>query len=510
MLNPAPQVVGDYVIGRTLCVDGMVKVKLGTSQTHGTPAAIKFIKKSMVEEFDDGSRRMLREISLMHLLDHPHILKFITEYKSTHHFYLVFEYAENGELFDYLHMRGKLEPAEAFSLFREIIDALEYLHSHGICHRDLKPENLLLDQFNHIKIADFGSSRWMRNDLANTPCGSPHYVAPEVLTKVKCDGHLVSAPYDGRIADIWSCGVILFALLAGRLPFHDDNISTLFGKIKGGHYEMPAEFPQQIEELINRMLTVDPTSRITISELKAHPAFRMNLPSDYELPCPLPLPILNDPIDPTNVHPDLISILLNIGYASEEEIRAELDCPRPANAKIFHQMLCERRLGTPLFEMLPWGAPSSDSLEWASESSWIVPQSRPEDAYGTGRPDPFGRFLPVDAHSLETFSFPQSEVMGPVAQRVRFTDELGETTVPLPVAMAAVQCFLRRKRFHFFYYNDRQLIAKSHTRQIIMAIEVRYLPEKRLLFVARLCEGNEEEFPQFVAKITRLIEDLTE
>jgi BR serine/threonine kinase len=481
-------VVGDYVIGRTLCEDEMVKVKLGTSQTHGTPAAIKFIKKPIGTNISVDCRRMYREISLMHLFDHPHLLKIITQYESEHHFYLVFEYAENGELFDYLRTRGKLEPAEAFSLFREIIDGLEYLHSHGICHRDLKLENLLLDQFNHIKISDFGFSRWMKNNIANTPCGSPHYMAPEVLAKV---------PYDGWIADIWSCGVVLFALLAGHVPFDHPDIQKLYGKIKKGRYQMPEEFPPEIGGVISRMLTVDPASRITISELKAHSAFRKELPPYYELPCPLPLPILNDPIDPTNVHPDLILILLNIGYASEEEIRAELDFPGSTHAKVFYQMLCERRLGTPLFEMLPWGTPS------------VVPQSPPEDAYCTGQPGRFDRLPLIDARSVEAFSIPQREVMGPDTQLDLVTDGLGETTFSLPKAMAAVQSFLRNENFNFFYYNDRHLIAKSNTahRRFIVAIAVQYLPSRRLSLVVRLCEGDRDEFSRFRLTLAQWVLD---
>jgi BR serine/threonine kinase len=143
----------------------------------------------------------------MRLFDHPHLLKLIEVYESAHHLYIVLEHAEHGELFDLLISAKSLPLILAMKIFREIIYGLEFLHSIAICHRDLKPENILLNQFNDIKIGDFGFARWMRRNIAETSCGSPHYAAPEVVRGI---------PYDGRAADIWSCGVILFALLSGR------------------------------------------------------------------------------------------------------------------------------------------------------------------------------------------------------------------------------------------------------------------------------------------------------
>ncbi|OHT13635.1 CAMK family protein kinase [Tritrichomonas foetus] len=200
-----PREVGEYILGRTLGSGTTGKVKLAVHKVTGQQVAIKIIKKAMFDVKPDLQRKIRREIALMRLLDHPHLLKLIEVYDSSHHMYIVLEFASHGELFDYLVARRRLDVPVALHFFREIIYGLDYLHSHAICHRDLKPENILLDEYDHIKIADFGFARWMKSNIAETSCGSPHYAAPEVIRGER---------YDGRHADIWSCGVILYALLA--------------------------------------------------------------------------------------------------------------------------------------------------------------------------------------------------------------------------------------------------------------------------------------------------------
>ena len=205
MSESPKQEVGDYILGQLLGEGTTGKVKLAVHKETGEQVAIKIIKKSMFEIKPDLERKIRREIALMRLLDHPHIMKLIGVCESPRHLYIILEYEKHGELFDYLVSSRRLSPETALNFFRQLIYGLEYLHSHGICHRDLKPENILLDEFDHIKIADFGFARWMRTSIAETSCGSPHYAAPEVIRGER---------YDGRLSDIWSCGVILFALLA--------------------------------------------------------------------------------------------------------------------------------------------------------------------------------------------------------------------------------------------------------------------------------------------------------
>jgi BR serine/threonine kinase len=197
--------IGDYRVVRTLGTGTTGKVKLGEHVVTGDYVAIKIIKKSDFGLKPALKAKIEREIALMRLLDHPQILKLVDVLDSPRHLHLILEYAENGELFDYLVRAQMLREDTALDIFRQLIFGLEYLHSRSICHRDLKPENILLDSNGRIRIADFGFARWMRSKIAETSCGSPHYAAPEVIR---------GQPYDGCAADIWSAGVILHALLA--------------------------------------------------------------------------------------------------------------------------------------------------------------------------------------------------------------------------------------------------------------------------------------------------------
>lgn len=158
----------------------------------------------------------------------------------------------------------------------QIVSGIEYCHHYRIVHRDLKPENLLLDSDNNIKIADFGLSNVAHDgDFLRTSCGSPNYAAPEVIS-----GNL----YAGPEVDVWSCGVILYALLCGTLPFDDESIPNLFKKIKSGMYSLPSHLSQSSRELILRMLVVDPIKRITIAEVRQHPWYQHKLPAYLMLP----------------------------------------------------------------------------------------------------------------------------------------------------------------------------------------------------------------------------------
>ncbi|KAL7977383.1 hypothetical protein Chor_009332 [Crotalus horridus] len=171
--------------------------------------------------------------------------------------YLVLEHVSGGELFDYLVKKGRLTPKEARKFFRQIVSALDFCHSYSICHRDLKPENLLLDEKNNIRIADFGmASLQVGDSLLETSCGSPHYACPEVIKGEK---------YDGRRADMWSCGVILFALLVGALPFDDDNLRQLLEKVKRGIFHMPHFIPPDCQNLLRGMIEVEPEKRLSVS-----------------------------------------------------------------------------------------------------------------------------------------------------------------------------------------------------------------------------------------------------
>eukprot|EP00978_Attheya_sp_CCMP212_P006168 scaffold13869_cov69-Attheya_sp.AAC.3 len=214
--------------------------------------------------------KVQREINILHLCTHPHIIRLYEVIDTPTDIFLVNEYVSGGELFDYIVSKGRLSADEARNFFHQIVSGVEYCHFQKIVHRDLKPENLLLDSNLNIKIADFGLSNLMRDgDFLRTSCGSPNYAAPEVIS-----GHL----YAGPEVDVWSCGVILYALLCGSLPFDDESIPNLFRKIKSGMYSMPSHLSQLARNLIPRMLEVDPMKRITIPEIRLHPWFQHKLP----------------------------------------------------------------------------------------------------------------------------------------------------------------------------------------------------------------------------------------
>ncbi|XP_018115621.1 serine/threonine-protein kinase BRSK2 isoform X3 [Xenopus laevis] len=254
------QYVGPYRLEKTLGKGQTGLVKLGVHCVTCQKVAIKIVNREKLSE--SVLMKVEREIAILKLIEHPHVLKLHDVYENKKYLYLILEHVSGGELFDYLVKKGRLTPKEARKFFRQIISALDFCHSHSICHRDLKPENLLLDEKNNIRIADFGmASLQVGDSLLETSCGSPHYACPEVIRGEK---------YDGRKADIWSCGVILFALLVGALPFDDDNLRQLLEKVKRGVFHMPHFIPPDCQNLLCGMIEVDPTKRLTLEAIQKH------------------------------------------------------------------------------------------------------------------------------------------------------------------------------------------------------------------------------------------------
>ncbi|RKF61940.1 Sucrose non-fermenting protein kinase 1 [Erysiphe neolycopersici] len=277
--QPVPQKktaqrIGAYQIVRTLGEGSFGKVKLATHRDTHQQVALKIIaRKKLISR--DMAGRVEREIEYLQLLRHPHIIKLYTVIKSQVEIIMVLEYA-GGELFDYIVQHGKMKEDEARRFFQQIICAVEYCHRHKIVHRDLKPENLLLDEYLNVKIADFGLSNIMTDgNFLKTSCGSPNYAAPEVI-----NGKL----YAGPEVDVWSCGVILYVLLVGRLPFDDEHIPSLFAKIAKGNYVVPNYMSSGAAALIKKMLAVNPVHRATIEEIRMDSWFLKNLAPYLALP----------------------------------------------------------------------------------------------------------------------------------------------------------------------------------------------------------------------------------
>ncbi|KAF5799800.1 putative protein kinase CAMK-AMPK family [Helianthus annuus] len=259
----------NYKLGKTLGIGSFGKVKIAEHTLTGHKVAIKILNRRKIKNME-MEEKVRREIKILRLFMHPHIIRLYEVVETPSDIYVVMEYVKSGELFDYIVEKGRLHEDEARNFFQQIISGVEYCHRNMVVHRDLKPENLLLDAKCNVKIADFGLSNIMRDGhFLKTSCGSPNYAAPEVIS-----GKL----YAGPEVDVWSCGVILYALLCGTLPFDDENIPNLFKKIKGGIYTLPSHLSPGARDLIPRLLVVDPMKRMTIPEIRAHLWFQAHLP----------------------------------------------------------------------------------------------------------------------------------------------------------------------------------------------------------------------------------------
>ncbi|OAY48950.1 CBL-interacting serine/threonine-protein kinase 9 [Manihot esculenta] len=254
--------VGKYELGRTLGEGTFAKVKFAKNVETGDSVAIKILDREQVLRLK-MVEQLKREISTMKLIKHPNVIKIYEVMASKRKIYIVLEFVDGGELFDKIATQGRLKEDEARRYFHQLINAVDYCHSRGVSHRDLKPENLLLDSLGVLKVSDFGLSAVLSNQirgdgLLHTACGTPNYVAPEVL---KDKG------YDGTGSDVWSCGVILFVLMAGYLPFDEPSFMGLYGKICSADFTFPSWFSSGARKLIKRILDPNPVTRITIPEM---------------------------------------------------------------------------------------------------------------------------------------------------------------------------------------------------------------------------------------------------
>lgn len=321
-------------------------MRIARHSKTGQYAAVKIVSKNVIlnsiRKLADSAEHILlsieREIVIMKLIDHPNIMRLYDVWETSTELYLILEYVEGGELFDYLCNKGRLSTFEALTYFQQIISAIDYCHRLNIAHRDLKPENLLMDQNKNIKVADFGMAAWQassENGLLQTACGSPHYAAPEVIMGKK---------YNGRAADIWSCGVILFALLVGRLPFDDEDLPTLLDKVKSGMFDMPSGVEPFAKDLISKMLQKDVVKRITIPEILRHPFYLSQKPKSIDANTPKLSDIARPLSAGEGIDQDIFANLRTLWHGTtEEDIKASLRSPHPNWQKGVYRLLIEYR-----------------------------------------------------------------------------------------------------------------------------------------------------------------------
>ncbi|XP_038616154.1 serine/threonine-protein kinase SIK1 [Tachyglossus aculeatus] len=278
-LQQRPLRVGFYDIERTLGKGNFAVVKLARHRVTKTQVAIKIIDKTRLDS--SNLEKIYREVQIMKLLNHPHIIKLYQVMETKDMLYIVTEFAKNGEMFDYLTSNGHLSENEARKKFWQILSAVDYCHSHHIVHRDLKTENLLLDANMNIKLADFGFGNFYKSgEPLSTWCGSPPYAAPEVFE---------GKEYEGPLLDVWSLGVVLYVLVCGSLPFDGPNLPTLRQRVLEGRFRIPFFMSQDCESLIRRMLVVEPAKRITVAQIKQHRWMQTGPAPQPPLPPPSPL-----------------------------------------------------------------------------------------------------------------------------------------------------------------------------------------------------------------------------
>lgn len=262
---------GKYELGRLLGHGTFAKVYHARNIQSGKSVAMKIVGKEKVIKVG-MMEQVKREISVMKMVKHRNIVQLHEVMASKSKIYLAMELVRGGELFSKI-SKGRLKEDVARFYFQQLISAVDFCHSRGVFHRDLKPENLLLDEDGNLKVTDFGlsalSDHLKQDGLLHTTCGTPAYVAPEVIGK---------KGYDGSKADLWSCGVILFVLLAGFLPFQDDNIVAMYKKIYRGDFKCPPWFSPESRRLVTKLLDPNPNTRITVSKLIETSWFKKSIP----------------------------------------------------------------------------------------------------------------------------------------------------------------------------------------------------------------------------------------
>ncbi|KAK5994970.1 putative serine/threonine-protein kinase HSL1 [Cladobotryum mycophilum] len=351
--------IGPWQLGKTLGKGSSARVRLCRHNVTNQLAAVKIVNRRMAYLVQDSSLAALskydsslpeingemrvpmaieREVAILKLIEHPNIMKLYDIWENRSEIYLIVEYIDQGDLFTFINSKGRLSEEVAIYFFRQIISAIAYCHSFNVCHRDLKPENILITADLQIKIADFGMAALHQTDSHRlvTACGSPHYAAPELLK---------NRHYRGDRADIWSLGVILYAMLSATLPFDDPDLRIMMSKTKKGQYEMPKFLSPEAEDLIRRILQVNPDRRTTLKEIWNHPLVqKYSYLDDFgDLSGQLPDTLKGfryNPIQSNEIDPQLLRQLHSMWHIfTEQELAAKLSCPEPNDQKAFYWLL---------------------------------------------------------------------------------------------------------------------------------------------------------------------------
>jgi serine/threonine protein kinase len=238
------------------------KVTLGLHKLTGKHVAIKTFEKSYMKD-DFSRKKVFQEVYILKKIHHSNIIRLLEVFESSKHFFIVMEYAGAGDLLHYVKKKRRLQENEARFIFKQILYGLGHCHCRSVLHRDIKLDNVLLDNEKGIKLCDFGVSKIIKkHQFIREQCGTPAYIAPEIIA---------DEGYEGFFADLWSLGVVLYAMLCGTVPFKAPNMKELHVLIKQGDYKFPVEISAESKDLIKKLLLLKPEDRLSIPEILAHP-----------------------------------------------------------------------------------------------------------------------------------------------------------------------------------------------------------------------------------------------
>ena len=321
--------IGQFVLSKKLGQGTFGIVVLATHQITGENVAVKILEKERILQEADKTR-IEREIKILKNMRHNNIVHLYDIKETPSSLYIIMEYVNGKELFDYIIDKNHLSELESCNYFQQIISGIEYLGKIGVVHRDLKPENLLLDEQKNIKIVDFGLSNiYKNNELLSTACGSPCYAAPEMIN---------GDSYVGLRVDIWSSGIVLFAMLCGYLPFEDSDNEILYKKITKGKFKTPKYLSDCCKDFLHKILNVNPEKRYTIEQIKNHPWFNIINPK-LNMSEGLLLHVFIVPID-ENILDEMVKKL----KFNEEEVRANLIANNHNHTTTTYYLLLRKKL----------------------------------------------------------------------------------------------------------------------------------------------------------------------
>ncbi|KAF7329140.1 Non-specific serine/threonine protein kinase [Mycena kentingensis (nom. inval.)] len=356
------RLLGPYTLSKTLGAGSMGRVKLATHNTTGEKLAVKILPRTTNSTPKDASKeiRTMREAALSMLLHHPYICGMREMIVHQHHYYMVFEYVNGGQMLDYIISHGRLRERVARKFARQIASALDYCHRNSVVHRDLKIENILISQSGNIKIIDFGLSN-LYDPVAHlsTFCGSLYFAAPELLN---------AKVYTGPEVDVWSFGVVLYVLVCGKVPFDDQSMPALHAKIKRGLVEYPVWLSSECKHILSRMLVTNPTLRAPLSEILNHPWMLRGFSGP-----PNPHLVRREPLRPQDIDPQVIRGMSGFEFGDDAEITERLTAVLESDAYTRAVRAWERRRGGPLSTGLSdapstWEPPANDPASASSLS----------------------------------------------------------------------------------------------------------------------------------------------